>query len=117
MSRLEELYAAWQPRLLSILRIVAALLFMEHGTAKLLHFPHVAAFDNLEIVSLPRNAEAHILKLVGKAHAKRRLKIRSIPLQFAELPGLPPLFILIPSRVEHEDVRVELGIGQAVNRP
>lgn len=29
----------WQPQLLALLRIVAALLFMEHGLAKLLHFP------------------------------------------------------------------------------
>jgi putative oxidoreductase len=31
--------AAWSPRLLSILRIMAALLFMEHGLMKLLAFP------------------------------------------------------------------------------
>lgn len=30
---------AWAPRLLSVLRIVAALLFMEHGLMKLFHFP------------------------------------------------------------------------------
>jgi len=30
---------AWSPRVLSILRIVAALLFMEHGLMKILHFP------------------------------------------------------------------------------
>ena len=30
---------AWSPRVLSILRIVTALLFMEHGLMKLLHFP------------------------------------------------------------------------------
>ncbi|HEX6072064.1 MAG TPA: DoxX family protein [Sphingomicrobium sp.] len=29
----------WQPQLLAILRIVAALLFIEHGTAKLFAFP------------------------------------------------------------------------------
>ena len=29
----------WAPRLLSILRIIAALLFMEHGLMKLFHFP------------------------------------------------------------------------------
>lgn len=29
----------WSPRLLSLLRIVAALLFMEHGLMKLFHFP------------------------------------------------------------------------------
>jgi putative oxidoreductase len=30
---------AWSPRVLSILRIVAALLFIEHGLMKLFHFP------------------------------------------------------------------------------
>jgi len=30
---------SWSPRVLSVLRIVAALLFMEHGLMKLLHFP------------------------------------------------------------------------------
>ena len=31
--------AAWAPRLLSVLRIVSALIFLEHGTQKLLGFP------------------------------------------------------------------------------
>jgi putative oxidoreductase len=30
---------AWSSRILSVLRIVAALLFMEHGLMKLIHFP------------------------------------------------------------------------------
>jgi putative oxidoreductase len=34
--------AAWAPRLLSLLRIVSALIFMEHGTQKLLGFPPMA---------------------------------------------------------------------------
>jgi putative oxidoreductase len=29
----------WQPQLLSVLRIMAGLLFVEHGAVKLLHFP------------------------------------------------------------------------------
>jgi putative oxidoreductase len=29
----------WTPRVLSLLRIIAALLFMEHGLMKLFHFP------------------------------------------------------------------------------
>lgn len=29
----------WAPRVLSVLRIIAALLFMEHGLMKLFHFP------------------------------------------------------------------------------
>jgi len=35
MSRLD----AWSPYVLSVLRIVTALLFMEHGLMKLIHFP------------------------------------------------------------------------------
>lgn len=35
MSGLE----AWTPRVLSVLRIIAALLFMEHGLMKLIEFP------------------------------------------------------------------------------
>jgi putative oxidoreductase len=35
MSRLD----AWSPQVLSGLRIVSALLFMEHGLMKLIHFP------------------------------------------------------------------------------
>ena len=31
--------AAWEPRALSVLRIVTGLLFLEHGTGKLLGFP------------------------------------------------------------------------------
>ena len=32
-------FIAWSPRVLSLLRIVTALLFMEHGLMKLFHFP------------------------------------------------------------------------------
>ena len=34
-------FSAYQPQFLSLLRIVAGLLFVEHGTAKVLHFPVV----------------------------------------------------------------------------
>ena len=56
-------FSIWKPRLLSVLRIVVAALFMEHGTAKLLHVPHVAAFDNLQLMSLVGLGGA--LELVG----------------------------------------------------
>ena len=51
--------------MLSVLRIVAALLFLEHGLAKLLGFPHVAMFDNLQLVSLI--GLAGVIELVGGA--------------------------------------------------
>jgi len=42
----------WTPRMLSVLRIVTAFLFIQHGTAKLLGVPHVAMFDGVELMSL-----------------------------------------------------------------
>ena len=35
----ESRYSTWAPRMLSVLRIVAALLFMQHGGQKLFGFP------------------------------------------------------------------------------
>ena len=34
-----NLLTRWQPQLLGLLRIATALVFLEHGTAKLFHFP------------------------------------------------------------------------------
>jgi putative oxidoreductase len=34
-----RLLEKWRPQLLALLRIMTALVFMEHGTAKLFHFP------------------------------------------------------------------------------
>lgn len=38
----DAFFTAWQPRLLSLLRIVVALLFLEHGLSKLIGFPIAA---------------------------------------------------------------------------
>jgi putative oxidoreductase len=59
----DDLRAVWAPRALSALRIVAALLFFEHGTQKLLGFPSTdnpPAFLSLSWV-------AGVLELVGGA--------------------------------------------------
>jgi putative oxidoreductase len=60
---IESLEAVWAPRVLSILRIVAALLFFEHGTSKLLGFP--PSDHSPELLSLSWIAGA--LELVGGA--------------------------------------------------
>jgi putative oxidoreductase len=39
MSDVATRWDEWEPRVLSIVRIMVGLLFMEHGTAKLLDFP------------------------------------------------------------------------------
>jgi putative oxidoreductase len=53
----------WSPRLLSVLRIMTALLLLQHGTAKYLGFPPVADFANLQFLSLLGASGA--LELVG----------------------------------------------------
>jgi putative oxidoreductase len=62
---MDKFCETWSPRLLSVLRIVTALLFLQHGTAKFFGFPHVPDFANLEFVSL-LGASA-VLELVGGA--------------------------------------------------
>ena len=47
----------------SVLRIVAALLFLQHGSAKLLHVPYQAMFANLHVMSLL--GVQGVLELVG----------------------------------------------------
>ena len=53
----------WTPRALGALRIVTAFLFLQHGTAKLLHVPHVAMFDQLPVLSMI--GFAGLLEIVG----------------------------------------------------
>lgn len=49
------------PKALAALRIVTALLFLQHGLAKLFHFPAVAMFDGLNLFS------GQIFSLIGLA--------------------------------------------------
>jgi putative oxidoreductase len=51
--------------ILGLLRIVTALLFLQHGTAKFFHLPHIAMFDGMKIVSMLGAAGA--LEIVGGA--------------------------------------------------
>lgn len=55
--------AQWAPRMLSVLRIVSALIFMAHGTQKILGFP--ASAMNPPLMSL--SGIAGLLELVGGA--------------------------------------------------
>ena len=52
MDTNQGFFQEWSPRLLSVLRIVTAFLFLFHGTAKLFQIPHQAMFDNLQLMSL-----------------------------------------------------------------
>jgi putative oxidoreductase len=63
MSILAGSDSKWAPHAQGLLRIVVAYLFVQHATAKLFGFPHVAMFDNLKVLSLM--GIAGIIELVG----------------------------------------------------
>jgi len=55
--------AIWKPRALAVLRIVVGFLYLQHGTAKLFHVPHVTLFDSLQLLSLV--GVAGVLEVAG----------------------------------------------------
>ena len=59
----DDFFSLWAPRVQTLLRIVVAGLFLMHGSAKLFHVPHVASFDNVQVMSLV--GFAGVLELVG----------------------------------------------------
>jgi putative oxidoreductase len=63
MATIDGALDRWSPRTLSLLRLVAAYLYCQHGTAKLLHVPHMAMFDQLPLLSI--DGFAGMLELVG----------------------------------------------------
>ena len=60
---MQGLMEAWAPRLLSVMRIMFGLLFLEHGTSKILGFPPPAQASELVILSL--HGMSGLLELVG----------------------------------------------------
>jgi putative oxidoreductase len=62
---MNETLAAWTPRVLSLLRIYAGLLLFAHGTAKILGFPAVPNFANVQINSLV--GASGLIELIGGA--------------------------------------------------
>jgi putative oxidoreductase len=62
---MNDTFAAWTPRALSVLRIITGLLIIQHGMAKIIGFPAVAMFAKLEPLSLIGGAG--FLELIGGA--------------------------------------------------
>ncbi|HZR77038.1 DoxX family protein [Bradyrhizobium sp.] len=60
-----DFLATWSPRILSLLRIMAALLLLQYGTAKLFGFPAVPIFAGLPLLSL--YGVAGIIEFVGSS--------------------------------------------------
>ena len=62
---MNETLAAYTPRALSVLRIVAGLLIIQHGMGKLLGFPAYPAYANVQLMSL--SGAAGVIELIGGA--------------------------------------------------
>jgi putative oxidoreductase len=60
---IERTLAPWQPQLLSVLRFMAGLEILQHGTAKILHFPTVPQMANVQIGSLA--GVGGLIELIG----------------------------------------------------
>ncbi|MBN7796340.1 DoxX family protein [Parahaliea mediterranea] len=61
---MDQFLAAWRPRVLSLLRIVTAFLFMQHGAQKILGFP---APQNYPFELFSMSGVAGVLELFGGA--------------------------------------------------
>ena len=61
--QMENFAASWAPRVLSLLRIVTGLLFLQYGIAKLFKWPPIPMFEKVELFSL--YGAAGSLELVG----------------------------------------------------
>jgi putative oxidoreductase len=59
-----RLRLVWEPRLLSTTRIMIGLLFMEHGTAKVLDFPHQETHKIFDVLTLNPGAQGSI-EIIG----------------------------------------------------
>jgi putative oxidoreductase len=57
-------FDAWRPRILAVLRIVTAYLFIQHGTAKLLGIPAVEAFKG-GVPLMSMGGIAGVIEIVG----------------------------------------------------
>jgi putative oxidoreductase len=62
---MNETLAAWTPRALSVLRIIAGLLIIQHGMGKILGFPAFPMYANVQLMSL--SGVAGIIELIGGA--------------------------------------------------
>ena len=62
---MNEKFAAWTPRALSVFRIITGLMIIEHGMAKIIGWPVVPAFANLQPFSLI--GAAGFIELIGGA--------------------------------------------------
>jgi putative oxidoreductase len=62
---MNDTFAAWTPRALSVLRIITGLLIIQHGMGKIIGFPALPAYANVQVMSLI--GAAGLIELIGGA--------------------------------------------------
>ena len=67
MAGIGQTASTWAPRILSVLRIVAGLLFVEHGMMKFFNFPPSEMFASGPVPLFSLYGLAGVLELVGGA--------------------------------------------------
>ena len=78
MRAIDQLRATWAPRLLSVLRIMSALLFLQHGMAKWVGFPAVPGMGAASLSTL--SGVGGIIEIVGSVLLA--LGLFSVPVAF-----------------------------------
>ncbi len=78
MSAIDQFRAAWAPRLLSVLRIMSALLFLQHGLAKWVGFPAVPGMGAASLSTL--SGAGGVIEIVGSVLLA--LGLFSVPVAF-----------------------------------
>jgi putative oxidoreductase len=63
MDRLDSMGAAWAPRVLGVLRIVTAFMYLLHGSVKLFGVPAIEGMGKVELMSI--YGLAGVLEFVG----------------------------------------------------
>jgi putative oxidoreductase len=52
VEKFTDVWTEWTPTVLSLLRIMSALLLLQHGMSKIFKFPYNQNYDNLQVFSL-----------------------------------------------------------------
>jgi putative oxidoreductase len=85
------------PKALAALRIVTGFLYLQHGTAKLLHVPRLPMFDQLHVLS--RDGFAGVLEIAGSVLILLGLFTR--PVAFLLSGEMAVAYFLVHARQGH----------------
>ena len=121
MTTSDTLATVWAPRVLSILRIIVAFLYIAHGTQKLFGLPGAGTAPPFDLMTL-RGASA-ILETFGGALLLVGLFTRPVAfilsghMAFAYFLSHAPLAPSFRNRVKHTNCRVPAASGPSHSKP